>query len=110
MNTALRPLRNQFLNSFVRNRNAVAIPLNNVKRFKRDIPDGAILDKEVERTIEGTNESTIPEFPVWNETLASASEASVKADRSPDKNFHELQEETIEVLEKKTKTHQYPMQ
>ena len=79
-------------------------------RYKRDIPNDGAMDREVKNTIDGTNESTIPEFPVWNETLASASEATVKAELSPNKSFLELQQETIDVIKKKETMHQYPMQ
>jgi len=45
--------------------------------------------------------SSISEVPGWDEALASASESIVKADRSPDKSFQVLQEETLKALERK---------
>ncbi len=51
--------------------------------------------------VSGKTVSTIPEAPQWNEELASDSEADIKADRAPDKDAGELQEETLKVLEMK---------
>ena len=79
------------------------------KRYKREVPEGPILDQILEDSKSGRNESTIPEYPGWSETLASDSEATVKADRSPSKSIRTLQEETIQVFEKKKVKKQYPM-
>jgi len=47
--------------------------------------------------------TTIKDAPNWDEKLASASEAIVKAERSRDRSFEELERETIEILHKKDK-------
>jgi hypothetical protein len=104
-------VRNYGQSMFMLNKNQyiAATVINNTKRLKREVPDGEILEKEVERTKKGEAESTIAEFPGWNEVLASDSEADVKADRYPKKDFKELQKETIEIIQKKAKKGQYPL-
>ena len=44
--------------------------------------------------------STMPQYPGWDERLASNSEAFVKADRSEGDTVEEMQKETIEILNK----------
>ncbi|KAJ3118458.1 hypothetical protein HDU96_001625 [Phlyctochytrium bullatum] len=40
----------------------------------------------------------IPNAPLWNENLASQSEADVKADRAPEESIERLQQKTIEIV------------
>jgi hypothetical protein len=47
----------------------------------------------------GRTVSDIPDAPLWNDRLASNSEANVKADRTPDQDVAELQEMTIKTIE-----------
>jgi hypothetical protein len=44
----------------------------------------------------------MPEYPGWQEELASESEADVKADRSP-QNIEDMKKQTIKVLKKERK-------
>ena len=73
-----------------------------------DSIDSKTLAREIESTKTGEIESTIREFPGWNETLACDSEAAVKADRVPKKDFRILQQETIEIIQKKELKGEYP--
>ena len=57
-------------------------------------------ESEVKKTLQGKG-TTIPEAPGWNEKIASNSEATVKADRAPKKDFKELQKETIDRVANK---------
>eukprot|EP01114_Cavostelium_apophysatum_P004376 TRINITY_DN1459_c0_g1_i1.p2 TRINITY_DN1459_c0_g1~~TRINITY_DN1459_c0_g1_i1.p2 ORF type:complete len:114 (+),score=17.67 TRINITY_DN1459_c0_g1_i1:43-384(+) len=60
-------------------------------------------DAEKAKNLNGKVISTVPEFPRWNEDLASESEIVVKADRSKDKPISQLQEESLNILQKKDK-------
>jgi len=66
--------------------------------------------KEVENTVKGESVSTIDNFIGWNETLASSSEAIVKAEQSSDgiDDLKQMQEKTIETLHKKEEKKQFP--
>eukprot|EP01027_Heterolobosea_sp_BB2_P026012 GEZU01039969.1.p1 GENE.GEZU01039969.1~~GEZU01039969.1.p1 ORF type:complete len:204 (+),score=29.39 GEZU01039969.1:190-801(+) len=64
--------------------------------------------RERDRIIHHKIISTIPEFPGWDENLASNSEADVKADLAPDKSIEELQKESIETLKKMKEEDQEP--
>jgi hypothetical protein len=55
--------------------------------------------KRLEKQLKGRTISVIPEFPEWNEKLASNSEANVKADRAPAKPIEELKRQTVELLQ-----------
>lgn len=57
-------------------------------------------EHEVKKTLQGKG-TTIPEAPGWNEKIASNSEAAVKADRAPKKDFKELQQETVDRIHNK---------
>nr|CAG4715089.1 unnamed protein product [Naegleria fowleri] len=63
---------------------------------------------EVKKTLHGEVASTVPEFEKWNETLASSSEAIVKAERAHDLSKEELQEQTIKTLQEREKNKQFP--
>ena len=53
----------------------------------------------------GQTKSTIPdEAPGWEEALASDSEAVVKAERAPPKDFKAMQEQTVHCLEEAKET------
>ena len=55
--------------------------------------------KQKKINLEGRTVSDIPDAPLWNDRLASNSEANVKADRTPDQDVAELQEMTIKTIE-----------
>lgn len=56
------------------------------------------IQEEKEKTVKGGNKSSVEHAPGWNESLASQSEAKVKADQNP-KGPEELQSETSKVAE-----------
>jgi len=58
--------------------------------------DPDILDKA---KLEGKGRG-LKNVPEWNEELASDSEAIVKADQEPEESTSDLQQETIEYLQK----------
>lgn len=59
----------------------------------------ASIAHEKQKSLKGNVKSAVgPTAPGWNERLASASEANVKADHTPDKSMDELQRDTIESL------------
>ncbi|KAJ1979034.1 hypothetical protein H4R33_005816 [Dimargaris cristalligena] len=51
-----------------------------------------------EKLLEGQVKSPFANAPGWSETLATESEASVKADESNPESFHSMQRETIEYV------------
>ncbi|KAG2392456.1 hypothetical protein C9374_012708 [Naegleria lovaniensis] len=65
-------------------------------------------DGAVNKSLKGEATSTVPEFEKWNETLASSSEAIVKAERSHDMSKEELQEQTIKTLQEMEKKGEFP--
>jgi hypothetical protein len=78
-----------------------------------DIPIEAktpeMVDEEVKKSISRTAIDTMSgEATGWNENLASVSEAVVKAEATPTKDWATMQKETIEVLKKKEEQKQFP--
>jgi len=47
------------------------------------------------------DKSSIPEFPYWDNKLASRSEEIVKADQAPDKPFHLIMQESVAYFQNK---------
>jgi len=69
----------------------------------------AQIDAEVKMSLEKTSVDTIKDFSGWNENLATASEAIVKAELASKRSMKELQKETIEILKKKEIAKEFPM-
>jgi len=53
--------------------------------------------------LEGKTVSSIPDAPLWNQELASDSEAIVKAERAPPEPMEQLQKETVDIIEEQEK-------
>jgi len=68
--------------------------------------DPEVLEREKERNIKGQQHHTSTPHkhaPGWNESLASVSEAAVKADQAENVSPEELQKITIEYITKRHK-------
>ncbi|KAJ1916013.1 hypothetical protein IWQ60_008250 [Tieghemiomyces parasiticus] len=65
--------------------------------------DPSRIEKAKEELLTGHTDSSIPNAPGWNETLASESEAIIKADTlvKDGESISKLQKETIEHIQKK---------
>ncbi len=53
--------------------------------------DPNILEEQKQRALDGETRVANPDYPSWNEKLASTAEAVVKAERTEDKPMEELQ-------------------
>ncbi|ORY00197.1 hypothetical protein K493DRAFT_348020 [Basidiobolus meristosporus CBS 931.73] len=64
--------------------------------------DPEILEREKQKNLRGETKNN-KHHPGWNEKLASHSEASVKADRTPEIPPEQLQKESVEHIKKEHK-------
>ncbi|GHJ90002.1 hypothetical protein NliqN6_6404 [Naganishia liquefaciens] len=63
--------------------------------------DAKKLEQEKQKNLSGQQKSPHPEkAPGWNETLASESEAVIKAEHSEPESIDKLQKETVEHVHK----------
>ncbi|KAK9764438.1 hypothetical protein K7432_008042 [Basidiobolus ranarum] len=74
-------------------------------RFSSNMSDNDpdVLEKEKQKNLRGETKGTIKNHPGWNEKLASHSEASVKADRTPEVPAEQMQKETVEHIKNNNK-------
>lgn len=59
-----------------------------------------VLEHEKRRNLEGKTVPINPKFPGWNEKLASDAEAIVKAESCDEMPIQELQERTVEYIQR----------